>query len=284
MTDDRALRESISQRLTNLAHDQQVAPDRIRRHFVFQRILARLGAAEGWVLKGGFAIEVRLGLQARATKDLDLALQDDVDASDLQERLLDVLEADAGDSLVFDVSTPRPIAPDPTGNPGWKFTVTANLGGKEFAKLRLDVVSRADEIAGGVSTIELDAPILADRLSRAVISAVDVAQHAAEKFHAMARTYAGDRPSSRVKDLVDVALFFEAGLLPHPDLGHRLTTVWQVRDDSPPPSELPEFPASWADDFAAMAAELDLTVDYTGARSIAVHLYTEATTHEESHP
>ena len=113
--------------------------------------------------------------------------------------------------------------------------------------------------------------------------AVDVAQHAAEKFHAMARTYAGDRPSSRVKDLVDVVLLAEAGLLPHPDLAGRLHTVWQVRDGVPPPAQLPEFPASWLADYAAMAAELDLHIDYSTARSTAERLFAEAVTPEENH-
>ena len=112
--------------------------------------------------------------------------------------------------------------------------------------------------------------------------AVDVAQHAAEKFHAIARTYAGGRPSSRVKDLVDVVLLAEAGLLPHPDLPNRLQTVWQVRDSMPPPEQLPEFPAAWHGDYAAMAAELDLDIDYPTARSTAERLYAEALTTEEN--
>jgi hypothetical protein len=111
---------------------------------------------------------------------------------------------------------------------------------------------------------------------------VDVAQHAAEKFHAMARTDAGDRPSS-VKDLVDVVLLVEAGLLPHPDLPGRLQTVWQVRDAVPPPAQLPAFPAAWLGDYAAMAAELDLDIDYPTARSTAERLFAEAVTPEENH-
>lgn len=112
--------------------------------------------------------------------------------------------------------------------------------------------------------------------------AVDVAQHAAEKFHAMARTYAGGRPSSRVKDLVDVVLLAEAGLLPHPDLASRLQTVWQVRDGVPPPAQLPEFPAAWLGDYAAMAAELDLDIDYPTARSTAERLFAAALATEEN--
>jgi predicted nucleotidyltransferase component of viral defense system len=283
VTVDRALRDSINHRLANVAAERHVAPDRIRRHFVCQRILVRLSATEGWVLKGGFALEVRLGLQARATKDLDLAMLDDADDAEVQDRLLDALDVDADDGLTFQVSVPRALAPDEAGNPGWKFTVTSHLGGKVFAPLRVDVVARNAEISGAVGTIEVRPPIFAERLSSTAMPAVDVAQHAAEKFHAMARTYAGDRPSSRVKDLVDVVLLAEAGLLPHPDLAGRLHTVWQVRDGVPPPARLPEFPAAWLGDYAAMAAELDLDIDYPTARSTAERLFAEAVTPEENH-
>lgn len=283
MTVDRALRDSINQRLANVAAERRVAPDRIRRHFVFQRILVRLSATEGWVLKGGFALEVRLGLQARATKDLDLAMLDDADGAEVQDRLLDALDVDADDGLTFQVSPPRALATDEAGNPGWKFTVTSYLGGKLFAQLRVDVVARNAEITGTVGTIEVRPPILAERLNSTAMPAVDVAQHAAEKFHAMARTYAGDRPSSRVKDLVDIVLLTEAGLLPHPDLAGRLNSVWQVRDGVPPPARLPEFPAAWLGDYASMAAELDLDIDYPTARSTAERLFAEAVTPEENY-
>ncbi|MCM3555212.1 nucleotidyl transferase AbiEii/AbiGii toxin family protein [Janibacter melonis] len=276
MSVDRALRDSINHRLANVAAERRVAPDRVRRHFAFQRILVRLSATEGWVLKGGFALEVRLGLQARATKDLDLAMLDDLDGAEVHDRLLDALDVDADDALTFQVSAPKAISPDEAGNPGWKFTVTSFLGGKVFAPLRLDVVARSAEIAGAVGTLEVHPPILPERLSSTTMPAVDVAQHAAEKFHAMARTYAGDRPSSRVKDLVDVVLLADAGLLPHPDLPDRLRTVWQVRDGVPPPAQLPELPASWSRDYAAMATELDLDIDYLTARSTAERIYAEA--------
>jgi predicted nucleotidyltransferase component of viral defense system len=282
VTVDRALRDSINHRLANVAAERQIAPDRVRRHFVFQRILVRLSATDGWVLKGGFALEVRLGLQARATKDLDLAMLDDADGAEVQDRLLDALEVDAGDGLTFQVSAPRALAQDEAGNPGWKFTVTSYLGGKVFAPLRVDVVARNAEIAGAVGAIEVRPPILPERLSSTAMPAIDVAQHAAEKFHAMARTYGGDRPSSRVKDLVDVVLLAEAGLLPHPGLPNRLRTVWKIRDGGPPPAQLPDLPASWADDYAAMASELDLDIDYLTARSTAERIYAEALATEEN--
>ena len=76
-----ALRTALEQRLLNRSHETGVALDRLRRRVMFERIVARLEAAEPgqWVLKGGMALEVRLRDDARLTKDIDLGLRDDVD-------------------------------------------------------------------------------------------------------------------------------------------------------------------------------------------------------------
>jgi hypothetical protein len=50
----------------------------------------------------------------------------------------------------------------------------------------------------------------------------------------------------------------------------------------PSPEQLPEFPAAWLGDYAAMAAELDLDIDYPTARSTAERLYAEALATEEN--
>jgi len=57
--------------LSNRAAQTGLGLDRLRRGVFFERILARLEAAQPgrWVLKGGMALEVRLGDDARVTKD-----------------------------------------------------------------------------------------------------------------------------------------------------------------------------------------------------------------------
>jgi hypothetical protein len=51
--------------------------ERLRKQVAFDRFLARMFPSEfdmaGWVLKGGYALELRF-LHARATKDIDLTL------------------------------------------------------------------------------------------------------------------------------------------------------------------------------------------------------------------
>jgi hypothetical protein len=49
---------------------------RLRKTIAFDRLLARMVASspDAWLLKGGFALQVRLEDRARATKDIDLLL------------------------------------------------------------------------------------------------------------------------------------------------------------------------------------------------------------------
>ncbi|WP_459979902.1 nucleotidyl transferase AbiEii/AbiGii toxin family protein, partial [Mycobacterium avium] len=69
-----ALRTALEHRLLMASREAGVGLDRLRRRVLFERIMARLQAAEPglWVLKGGMALEVRLSDAARVTKDIDV--------------------------------------------------------------------------------------------------------------------------------------------------------------------------------------------------------------------
>ena len=68
-----AFRTALEARLKAAQHDG-VGLARLRTRVVFERLLARLHAVapDVWVLKGGFALELRLGARARTTKDIDV--------------------------------------------------------------------------------------------------------------------------------------------------------------------------------------------------------------------
>ena len=89
------LRRAIEARLKSDAETKGTDYGRLRRIVVFDRIAARLSASDqGWVLKGGTALEFRLGLRARATKDLDLVLRSaPSDGTTLREVLIETLAA-----------------------------------------------------------------------------------------------------------------------------------------------------------------------------------------------
>lgn len=278
--DAAAWRSSLEARLGNLSERTGLDVGRLRRHLVFQRMLARLSQNERWVLKGGFALEVRLALRSRSTKDLDLVVLGEVEGDQLQDLFAEALDRDIdGDHFVFEVSKPKSISSDEAGNPGWRLSVAARLAGREFAHVVVDVVARSDEIEGAVSTVTVEPLVTGVDLGPVQMPTVDLAQQAAEKFHAVARRYAGDRPSSRVKDLVDLVLLAESGLVGAAPLGIRLAHVYGVRDGSPPPRVLPSPPAAWNVTYAALARELDLgAADVESAMTLVTRLFADALT------
>ena len=139
------LRRALEARVKIDAENTGIDYMRLRRTVIFDRIAARLSVAEqGWVLKGGAALEFRLGLRARATKDLDLVLRSEPsDGATVRDVLIETLTSDVDrDSFVFTVGHPTELAPDAAGNPGWRFRVDGALAGKTFIAVKIDIVLR----------------------------------------------------------------------------------------------------------------------------------------------
>ena len=225
---------------------------------VFERIVFRIDAAEPgrWVVKGGMALEVRMPDRARTTKDLDLGLRENgADAEDLRDRLIDALAADPdGDGFTFAVGPATELRADDAGRSSWRFSVQASLAGKQFDGLKLDVAPREEELE------PTERVTLTSRLSFAGIGArsvelIDVNRHAAEKVHAFTRTY-GDRPSSRVRDVVDLVLLIENELLDIDRTVAALRAVFEQRATHELPQSLPDPPSFWTDQYAALVTEL----------------------------
>ena len=71
-----AFRRALEERLKRASQTDQIDVNRLRRQVSFDRLLARLFRDETppWVLKGGYALELRFKA-ARSTVDIDLTLQ-----------------------------------------------------------------------------------------------------------------------------------------------------------------------------------------------------------------
>lgn len=278
MTSRRA--QGLNDRIRIAATDRGEDAHRIRRGLVFQRLLGRL-APHGLVLKGGFCLEVRLGDVARTTKDIDLvgrmALASDPD--DVLDALEDALASGSfDDGFSFRPGVPRRLRADEAGSPAWRVSVDALVDGTPFERIKLDLVGQVEEVAGATEPLEVRAPITAPGCGPVTVVAVDVHQHAAEKLHAYARLYSGGRTSSRVKDLVDLVLLIDAGLLTDPHrLSERLAVVWSARDQSRPPPSLPEPPASWEGDLARLLSDLGTPHrSLAAAHALVTDLYSAA--------
>ena len=73
-----AFRAALEARLRNIAHQEGTDLQRLQRRVAFERLLARLfvGDDPPWLLKGGYALELRFHDRARSTLDLDLSVPD----------------------------------------------------------------------------------------------------------------------------------------------------------------------------------------------------------------
>lgn len=246
----------------------------IRRRHVFLRALHRLAAnaPDVWVVKGGVAVELRRPGLARATRDIDLALRSAAatrgDGNAARELLRTTLEHDPdADRFVFLVGPSTPLAGDAYGRPAWRFHVSAELAGKSFVEFRIDVVERPEELIG-LTEIDLPATHLVSGPARAV-AATDLRQQFAEKLHALTRGYAGGA-STRVKDLVDLVLLIEDGVLGDAQLAATVRRVFAVRGSGAPLQSLGPPPVGWVTPFAAWADELNLRYRTAHSASDAV--------------
>lgn len=173
-------------RLFERARRDGVDLQRLRRQVAFDRLLARLFAASqhdtaGWVLKGGYALELRLD-RARSTKDVDLAVPVDAlgpastgaSAALLRERLQSAASVPSGDWFTFIVGE-LTIGLDGAPGGGYRFPVEARMDGRIFGQFHVDL-GVGDEVL-----LPLDRVTGEDWLSFAGIPAVQIPVLSAEQ-------------------------------------------------------------------------------------------------------
>ncbi len=110
-----AFKASLEARLKNVAAQRGTNINSLRLKLVIERLLARLFALPNppWILKGGYAMELRYRPRARATRDIDLTCDGD-NATPLAARLAaardqmqEAAEADLNDFLSFQIGSPK---------------------------------------------------------------------------------------------------------------------------------------------------------------------------------
>jgi len=266
-----AFRTALEQRLKNEAEASGMALMRLRKRVAFERFLARLAASEpgGWVLKGAFALELRLGFRTRTTKDIDLGRADDEEAA--TEHLNAATGVDLGDFFDFEVRR-TPALDAAAGFHAVRYTARADLAGRRFEQFPVDVaLSESSPIQAeplfGVNSLEF-ADVAALQLP-----VVSLEQHVAEKLHAYANTFGHDeRESTRVKDLVDLVLIGELAEIDAARLRHALATTFEQRARQPLPNAIPLPPSSWARPYAVLAREVGVAVDIETGHAAAARL------------
>jgi len=251
--DPAAFRMALEQRLKDRAAGGGARLARDRKRVAFDRLLARLiTVAEGrWLLKGGFALELRLAARARTTKDVDIEWR--ANEGELLDALLDAADHDADDFFVFTIE--RAGVPEDRLGGSRRFRITASLAGREFEAFLLDVGFRSDD-ALATETLRTDDFLGFAGIEPVEVDAVPLELQVAEKLHAYTRRYEGGRPSTRAKDLVDLALIAELSSLDAAALRREVKTIFALRDAHSPPDTLPLPPAEWAVPYRRLAEEV----------------------------
>lgn len=253
--DGAAFRRALETRLLAQSRQSGIALVRLRKLVAFDRFLARLAIEQPgqWLLKGGVAMQLRLGSLARTTKDIDLPLA--LPHSAAQQTLALAARRDLGDWFAFTVEPARGPLPG-VGEGGLRFPATALLDGRVFESFHIDVGS-GDPVVESPETLTMPALLAFSGISSAVVPCYPVSQHIAEKVHAYVRPHPTGA-NTRVRDLVDLVLLARNCSVNGEKLHAALQATFAARDFGPAPVSLPDPPADWRASFKLLCVQVGL--------------------------
>lgn len=245
-----AFRMALEDRLRVESLSTGLPLSRLRKTVAFDRLLARMVAygPDGWLLKGGFALQLRLDNQARGTKDIDLLLL----AMDVSSHALLVAAArtNLGDWFEFEVGEASHLPM----HGGARMSVRALLDGRSFETFHVDV-GLEDPVTAEPDLLSVTPLLAFAELEPTVVPCYPLVQHVAEKLHALTRSH-GTRDNSRVKDLVDLVVLAEQQPFEATALQAAIRATFAARQSHAVPEQLPEPPERWAAEFRRMGRDV----------------------------
>lgn len=219
-------------------------------------------APDRWVLKGALALDFRLDVATRPTKDIDLGRDDDEQAA--IEDIAAAQQLALDDFFTFTAIRTEEMA-ESDEFAAIRFHVTAELAGRTFDQFVVDI-GFTDPISWKPDTIRTSGLLSFAGIDPIELPAVPLPQHIAEKVHAYTRTYgAADQPSTRPKDLVDMLLISDSEVIEARALRQALEATFAVRKRQPLPASLPAPPSNWAEPYRRMATDVGVEADISKA-------------------
>jgi hypothetical protein len=245
------------QRLANIAAaEADLPPARYQRWINAQIISAVLDRVRDenddplFTLKGGAAMELRLGVNARASKDYDAAFR--YRAGDMVEALDRALVEDWGGFQL------RRTAPQQIGTTSaTRMDIKLAYKGRPWGTVQLEVAPAEGDAGQEIDRVParpLD-PVQLEGPHR--IACVSVRYQIAQKIHACTEAFSDGRENDRFRDLIDLQLLRELV----PDNGglaavrEACIEIFSLRGKHEWPPEVTVYDA-WAGGFAAMAEEI----------------------------
>ncbi len=256
MSPDRHLpsKSHLEQLIGRYSRDTGIAADRVRRWVSTMALLGALDRVQAdrdlprFLLKGGVAIELRLRLGARATKDVDIVFRGQ--SGDLVDAL-DQAFAEPYCDFAFRRGEPADHGPHAR-----RFDVRLTYQSRAWATVRLE----ASQSEIGADEAEyIDAISLEDfKLSGPrTIACLPLRFQVAQKLHAVSERPV-DRVNDRFRDLVDLLVLRDLiDDLPALRLACETTFAGRATHAWPPALDAP---ASWQIGYTRLAREVGLDV------------------------
>jgi hypothetical protein len=262
-----ALRRALEDRLLALVRHEGGDIQRLRRQAAFDRLLCRLfhGPDAPWLLKGGYAMELRIRA-ARTTRDIDLAVRHLPGGAKQWDEgaIRSLLELAAGidlqDAFEFTIGEPT-MDLDAAPYGGSRYPVEAQMAGRRFANFHVDV-SAGDVLREPFEILEGRDWLGFAGIAKAKLPAISREEQFAEKLHAYTLPRTG-RPNTRVKDLVDMLLLFDSDTIDPAQLLENIKATFRRRGTHDVPLSLPPPLSNWEGPFAEIAAECGLETNLT---------------------
>ena len=257
-----SFRQALESRLTEISRETEIDLQWLRKQVAFDRLLARIFfrvTEPRWLLKGGYAMELRFSRLARATKDIDLSLpsffpkiKEKQIQQSIRDEIQDLANHDLGDRFVYEIQAPiKELDAAPYG--GARFPVSVKLAQRKFTNFNLDV---------GIGDVVIFEPEWREDhnfLKFADIPPVTIPllpseQQFAEKIHAYTLPREGDL-NSRTRDLVDMVLLIERGGLEIGKVKKAIEATFKRRNTHSVCVDLSLPPENWEGSYEALAQD-----------------------------
>lgn len=252
-----AFRHALEERLRQQSLESGQALVRLRKMVAFDRFLDRLTKKDpgAWIVKGGFALQLRLGQRARTTKDIDISATNAWTREETLANLRIAGSLDLDDWFEFEVGEPAEAA---TGAPvrGFRFPIRCLLDGRPFETFHLDVGFGDPILEAPVALTAPDVLAFAE-IAPATVPCYPLTAQIAEKLHTYTRTYASGE-TSRARDLADILLAASLAQFESAPLERAIEATFKARGSHPVPAKLPDPPQRIAATYRQLARELDL--------------------------
>jgi len=262
------MRTALEERINRTARETDQDIQRLRRQVAFDRFLARVFSsqqASSFVLKGGYALELRLH-KSRTTKDIDICINDSKGLkADDKDGLLKIVRRaaaiDLGDFFEYIVGESI-LDLENAVYGGCRYPIECRMAGRRFAQFNIDIAVgdvwlETHEALAGNHWLDF-AGIPAPK-----IPAISAEQQFAEKIHSY--SLPRQTPNSRTKDLVDLVLLIDKCSLDAPRLRDAIEKTFKRRKTHEIPKELANPPETWIVRFKNMAKECGIPGDLDSA-------------------